>query len=101
MATIWRRMDNHKSTKNWRHVYKSLLLLDNLIRNGSDQVITEIRIHLFSIERLSNYNASEGLKDVGQSGLLFLFIFIYFIFIFFLFFLFFFIIFYFSNCYFI
>ncbi len=36
MNVIWRRLNDQG--KYWRHVYKSLLLLDYLLRNGTDQV---------------------------------------------------------------
>ena len=32
MRMIWKRLNDHG--KNWRHVYKSLVLLDYLIKNG-------------------------------------------------------------------
>ncbi|KHJ78532.1 ENTH domain protein [Oesophagostomum dentatum] len=37
MSIIWKRLND--SGKNWRHVYKSLVLLDFLIKCGNDKVI--------------------------------------------------------------
>lgn len=53
---------------NWRHVYKALLLLDYMIKNGSEQVIQEARTHIMHIQQLDNFQASEEGKDTGYSG---------------------------------
>lgn len=36
MNMIWKRLNDHG--KNWRHVYKALLLLEYLIKTGSEKV---------------------------------------------------------------
>lgn len=36
MQMIWKRLNDHG--KNWRHVYKALLLLEYLIKTGSEKV---------------------------------------------------------------
>lgn len=36
MAMIWKRLSDHG--KNWRHVYKSLTLLEYIMKTGSDKV---------------------------------------------------------------
>eukprot|EP00128_Syssomonas_multiformis_P013325 Colp12_sorted_trinity150504_noHs@29402 len=36
MGMIWKRLND--SGKNWRHVYKSLILLDYLVKNGAERV---------------------------------------------------------------
>ena len=33
---VWKRLNDHG--KNWRHVYKSLVLLEYLIKTGSEKV---------------------------------------------------------------
>ena len=33
---IWKRLNDHG--KNWRHVYKALVLLEYLIKTGSEKV---------------------------------------------------------------
>ncbi|XP_012505830.1 PREDICTED: clathrin interactor 1 [Propithecus coquereli] len=55
MNMLWSRMlkDNKK---NWRRVYKSLLLLAYLIRNGSERVVTSAREHIYDLRSLENYH---------------------------------------------
>ncbi|KAK0148096.1 Clathrin interactor 1 [Merluccius polli] len=55
MNMLWARMlrDNKK---NWRRVYKSLLLLAHLIRNGSERVVTSSREHLYDLRSLESYH---------------------------------------------
>lgn len=65
MATIWRRLNDHG--KYWRHVYKSLLLIDYLLRNGSEQVIRECRDNVIQIQTLTEFQYIENDKDVGLS----------------------------------
>lgn len=43
---LWKRMLKDKEGKHWRRIYKSMLLLDHLIKNGSDRVIESARDHL-------------------------------------------------------
>lgn len=38
MEMLWKRLNDHG--KNWRHVYKSLVLLEYLIKTGSERVIS-------------------------------------------------------------
>uniref|UniRef100_H3B7A7 Clathrin interactor 1 n=1 Tax=Latimeria chalumnae TaxID=7897 RepID=H3B7A7_LATCH len=54
------------SKKNWRRVYKSLLLLAYLIRNGSERVVTSAREHIYDLRSLENYHfVDESGKDQG------------------------------------
>uniref|UniRef100_H2LAY7 Clathrin interactor 1 n=1 Tax=Oryzias latipes TaxID=8090 RepID=H2LAY7_ORYLA len=65
MNMLWTRMlkDNKK---NWRRVYKALLLLAYLIRNGSERVVTSSREHIYDLRSLENYNfIDENGKDQG------------------------------------
>ncbi|XP_075458318.1 clathrin interactor 1 isoform X2 [Ascaphus truei] len=65
MNMLWTRMlkDNKK---NWRRVYKSLLLLAYLIRNGSERVVTSGREHIYDLRSLENYHfVDENGKDQG------------------------------------
>ncbi|XP_021176826.2 clathrin interactor 1a isoform X2 [Fundulus heteroclitus] len=65
MNMLWARMlrDNKK---NWRRVYKSLLLLAHLIRNGSERVVTSAREHLYDLRSLESYHCvDENGKDQG------------------------------------
>ncbi|XP_020503427.2 clathrin interactor 1a isoform X1 [Labrus bergylta] len=65
MNMLWARMlrDNKK---NWRRVYKSLLLLSHLIKNGSERVVTSSREHLYDLRSLESYHfVDENGKDQG------------------------------------
>ncbi|XP_061580918.1 clathrin interactor 1a isoform X1 [Cololabis saira] len=65
MNMLWARMlrDNKK---NWRRVYKSLLLLSHLIRNGSERVVTSAREHLYDLRSIESYHfIDENGKDQG------------------------------------
>ncbi|RZF49179.1 hypothetical protein LSTR_LSTR008465 [Laodelphax striatellus] len=65
MTMLWKRMlqDNRK---NWRRTYKSLLLLNYLVRNGSERVVTSSREHIYDLRGLENYTfIDEFGKDQG------------------------------------
>ncbi|KAJ8254701.1 hypothetical protein GJAV_G00196210 [Gymnothorax javanicus] len=65
MNMLWARMlkDNKK---NWRRVYKSLLLLSYLIRNGSERVVTSAREHIYDLRSIESYHyIDENGKDQG------------------------------------
>ncbi|XP_058046401.1 ENTH domain-containing protein 1 [Ahaetulla prasina] len=64
MNMIWHRMNDHG--KNWRHVYKSLTLLDYLIKNGSKKVIQHCQEGFFNIQILKDFHhLDEAGKDQG------------------------------------
>ncbi|XP_018804687.1 PREDICTED: telomere length regulation protein TEL2 homolog isoform X1 [Bactrocera latifrons] len=65
MSMLWKRMlQDNKS--NWRRTYKSLLLLNYLVRNGSERVVTSSREHIYDLRSLENYTfTDEGGKDQG------------------------------------
>uniref|UniRef100_A0A1B6EA88 ENTH domain-containing protein n=1 Tax=Clastoptera arizonana TaxID=38151 RepID=A0A1B6EA88_9HEMI len=65
MTMLWKRMlqDNRK---NWRRTYKSLLVLNYLVRNGSERVVTSSREHIYDLRSLENYTfVDEFGKDRG------------------------------------
>ncbi|XP_013083368.2 clathrin interactor 1-like isoform X2 [Biomphalaria glabrata] len=65
MGMLWKRM-LHDNKKNWRRVYKSLILLNYLIKNGSERVVTSTREHIYDLRGLENYSFSdEQGKDQG------------------------------------
>lgn len=69
MGMLYRRLvatgDNRKC---WRRVYKSLLLLHYLVRNGSERVVTSAREHLYDLRALETYTCvDEFNKDQGKS----------------------------------
>ena len=68
MSMIWRRLNDHG--KNWRHVYKSLVLLDYLIKCGSERVAQQCRENMYAIETLKDFQVriltiNECLLQVG------------------------------------
>lgn len=65
MNMLWRRMiqDN---VYNWRRTYKSLQLLNYLVINGSERVVTSARERIYELRRLENYTYIDELgKDQG------------------------------------
>ncbi|XP_043723882.1 clathrin interactor EPSIN 2 isoform X2 [Telopea speciosissima] len=66
MAVIWKRIND--TGKNWRHVYKSLIILEYLVAHGSERVIDEIREHAYQISTLADfqYIDSSG-RDQGNN----------------------------------
>lgn len=65
MAMLWRRMlvDNQF---NWRRTYKSLIVLNYLIKNGADRVVSSARDHIIDLRTLENYAfIDESGKDCG------------------------------------
>ncbi|CAB4004049.1 Hypothetical predicted protein [Paramuricea clavata] len=64
MSMLWKRMLQEK--KNWRRVYKSLLLLSYLLRNGSERVVTSSRDHIYDMRQLEDYqHIDEHGRDQG------------------------------------
>ncbi|XP_042880344.1 telomere length regulation protein TEL2 homolog isoform X2 [Penaeus japonicus] len=67
MGMLWKRMlqDNRAA---WRRTYKSLLLLNYLVRNGSERVVTSAREHIYDLRTLENYKfIDEHGKDQGMN----------------------------------
>ncbi|XP_053518220.1 ENTH domain-containing protein 1 [Artibeus jamaicensis] len=60
MNMLWQRLNDHG--KNWRHVYKSLTLLDYLIKNGSKEVIQ------FCIEGFYNLKMLKDFQHIDEAG---------------------------------
>ncbi|XP_056637757.1 telomere length regulation protein TEL2 homolog isoform X1 [Diorhabda sublineata] len=62
MSMLWKRMlqDNKQ---HWRRTYKSLLVLNYLIKNGSERVVTSAREHIYDLRSLENYTY---IDDVGK-----------------------------------
>lgn len=67
MGMLWKRM-LHENKKNWRRVYKSLILLAYLIKNGSERVVTSAREHIYDLRGLESYSfTDENGKDQGMN----------------------------------
>lgn len=55
--------------KNWRHVLKSLKVLDYCLHEGSELVVTWARKNLYIIKTLREFQyVDEDGRDVGQNG---------------------------------
>jgi len=66
MGMLWKRMLHDNNKQNWRRIYKSLLLLDYLIKNGSERVVTSAREHIYDLRSLENFTfVDENGKDQG------------------------------------
>ncbi|XP_031844080.1 clathrin interactor lqfR isoform X2 [Nomia melanderi] len=64
MSMLWKRMLQER--RNWRRTYKSLLLLNYLVRNGSERVVTSSREHIYDLRSLENYTCFDEFgKDQG------------------------------------
>ena len=53
MAMLWKRLSDHG--KNWRHVYKSLMLLDYLVKTGSERVAAQCKENIYAITTLKDF----------------------------------------------
>ena len=55
--------------KNWRHVLKSLKVLDYCLHEGSELVVTWARKNVYIIKTLMEFQyVDDDGKDVGQNG---------------------------------
>lgn len=65
MSMLWKRM-LHENKKNWRRIYKALLLLTYLVKNGSERVVTNTRDHIYDLRQLENFNHTDEFgRDQG------------------------------------
>lgn len=64
MQMIWKRTNDHG--KNWRHVYKALLLLDYLIKTGTEKVAQQCKENIYAIQTLKDFQYIEEGKDQGM-----------------------------------
>ncbi|MFH4982208.1 hypothetical protein AB6A40_008917 [Gnathostoma spinigerum] len=65
MSMLWKRLNDHG--KNWRHVYKSLVLLDYLIKCGNEKVAQQCRENIYTIETLKDFQHIEDNRDQGMN----------------------------------
>lgn len=60
MQMIWKRLNDHG--KNWRHVYKALLLLEYLIKTGSEKVnLNRTQIRVLRISSVFHFSVVQAL----------------------------------------
>lgn len=65
MPMIWKRLNDHG--KNWRHVYKALVLMEYLIKTGTEKVAIHCKENIFTIETLKDFQHMEDGKDHGMN----------------------------------
>uniref|UniRef100_A0A0K0FBR4 Liquid facets (inferred by orthology to a D. melanogaster protein) n=1 Tax=Strongyloides venezuelensis TaxID=75913 RepID=A0A0K0FBR4_STRVS len=63
MVMLFKRLNDHG--KNWRHVYKSLILLDYIIKCGSEKIAQQCRENIYTIETLKDFQHIEDNRDQG------------------------------------
>ncbi|KAI3388781.1 hypothetical protein SNEBB_005222 [Seison nebaliae] len=64
MGMLWKRLFHDK--KNWRRIYKALMVLEYLVKNGSEKCVTSARQHLYDLRTLNNYTCrDENGRDQG------------------------------------
>ncbi|KAM3956939.1 LOW QUALITY PROTEIN: epsin homolog lqf [Aphomia sociella] len=63
MQMIWKRLNDHG--KNWRHVYKALVLMEYLIKTGSEKVAMQCKENIYAIHTLKDFQHMEEGKDQG------------------------------------
>ncbi|KAI7889823.1 uncharacterized protein EV154DRAFT_513577 [Mucor mucedo] len=65
MPTLYKRF-TEKEAKYWRQIYKSLVLLEYLVKNGSERVVDDARSHVSMIKMMKNFHyVDEKGKDQG------------------------------------
>jgi len=66
MTILWKRLNDHG--KNWRHVYKALLVLDYIIKRGSERVAQQCKEQIYSLLTLQDFRfVDKDGKDQGAS----------------------------------
>lgn len=63
MQMIWKRLNDHG--RNWRHVYKALVLLEYLIKTGTEKVAQQCKDNIVVIQTLKDFQYLEEGKDQG------------------------------------
>ncbi|CAD7083371.1 unnamed protein product [Hermetia illucens] len=63
MQMVWKRLNDHG--KNWRHVYKALIVLEYLIKTGTEKVAQQCKENIFAIQTLREFVYYEEGKDQG------------------------------------
>mmetsp|Transcript_21718 Transcript_21718/g.28103 ORF Transcript_21718/g.28103 Transcript_21718/m.28103 type:complete len:630 (+) Transcript_21718:74-1963(+) len=61
---IWEAADS--PARNWRKIFKSLMLCEYLVKNGAERCVDEIRDHTFKIRQLQDFRYTEESLDRGQ-----------------------------------
>ncbi|KAI8376225.1 uncharacterized protein BYT42DRAFT_573836 [Radiomyces spectabilis] len=65
MPTLYKRF-TEKEARQWRQIYKALVLLEYLIKNGSERVVDDARSHISTVKIMRNFHyIDEKGKDQG------------------------------------
>jgi len=67
METLWKRMA--EPSKNWQTIFKSLDLLEFLLKNGSDRVISEARDRQYQIRTLKDFHVTDASGKERGNGI--------------------------------
>jgi epsin len=62
---MWEAMENQRPAA-WRVVFKGLVLLEHLLKNGSERCVDDARNHLHTLKALHKFNYYEGTVDRGS-----------------------------------
>ncbi|XP_041364512.1 epsin-2-like [Gigantopelta aegis] len=66
MQMVWKRLND--DGKNWRHVYKSLMVLDYIIKTGSEKVAQQCKENFHAIKTLTSFQYIDlDNKDQGMN----------------------------------
>ena len=63
MNRLWHQLFDEKSGKNWKRVYKSLIVLEYLLECGSEDVVNETRSRILSLQTLLKCSDNKRNKD--------------------------------------
>eukprot|EP01039_Chlorochromonas_danica_P003926 gene3923-4290_t len=63
-AIIWQNLESEGKT--WKQIFKTLTLIDFLIKNGAERFIEHSRDRLFKLRALQDFNFYEGTVDKGS-----------------------------------
>lgn len=64
MARAWENLKGNQ--EKWRRILKTLIMLEYLLKNGSDTILAELRTEQLSIRRLTSYQCREEGVDRGS-----------------------------------
>lgn len=63
MTMLWKRL---KDDKNWRHIHKSLTLLEYLLKTGDERVLLKMKDNIYIVKALTEYRFVD--KDGKDQG---------------------------------
>lgn len=65
MNIIWKRLNDHN--RNWKKLYKGLLVLEYILKHGSEQVRVEVQVRKVEVQTLTMFQHGKTFdgKDIG------------------------------------